>query len=209
MPIVQDTISDLLSLVRLNLEEGLNDLAPLPGDTDDDMVVLGNIAFHETSDTTITSAISNRIVITLVKTEEEYALKNQPNHRRNPVSGNLEYANPPIYLNLYLLIAANVTDYEVALSFLSRIISYFQHQNVFNETNTIAPPGGFVPETFNFNLSMISPSLEQLNHIWGVLGGKIIPSVLYKLQLQQIEYIPDEPLPASPITEITLTEQLH
>lgn len=209
MPAVRDTISDILAVLRFNLEEGLNDLAPMPDNTDDDRVVLGNIAFHESSDTSITAAISNRIVLTLVKTEEEYAMKNQPNHRRNPVSGNLEYANPPIFLNLYVLITANVVEYEVALSFLSRVISYFQHQNVFNETNTVAPSGGFVPETFQFNVSMVSPGLEQLNHLWGVLGGKIMPSVFYKLQLQQIEYIPDEPLPASPITEITLTEQIH
>ncbi len=209
MPAVRDTISDILAVLRFNLEEGLNDLAPMPDNTDDDRVVLGNIAFHESSDTSITNAIGNRIVLTLVKTEEEYAMKNRPNHRRNPVSGNLEYANPPIFLNLYVLITANVVEYEVALSFLSRVISYFQHQNVFNETNTVAPSGGFVPETFHFNVSMVSPGLEQLNHLWGVLGGKIMPSVFYKLQLQQIEYIPDEPLPASPITEITLTEQIH
>ncbi|HZJ18797.1 MAG TPA: DUF4255 domain-containing protein [Pricia sp.] len=209
MPAVRDTISDILAVLRFNLEEGLNDLAPMPDNTDDDRVVLGNIAFHESSDTAITAAIGNRIVLTLVKTEEEYAMKNQPNHRRNPVSGNLEYANPPIFLNLYVLITANVVEYEVALSFLSRVISYFQHQNVFNETNTVAPSGGVVPETFQFNVSMVSPGLEQLNHLWGVLGGKIMPSVFYKLQLQQIEYIPDEPLPASPITEITLTEQIH
>lgn len=209
MPSVRDTISDILSIVRLNLEEGLNDLAPLPDNTDDDRVVIGNIAFHESSDATMTAAISNRIVLTLVKTEEEYALKNQPNHRRNPISGNLEYVNPPVYLNLHVLMTANVSDYEIALSFLSRVISYFQHQSVFNETNSTAPPGGFPMTAFHFNLSMVSPSLEQLNHLWGVLGGKIMPSALYKIQLQQIEYIPDEPLPASPITEITLTEQLH
>lgn len=181
----------------------------MPDNTDDDRVVLGNIAFHESSDTSITNAIGNRIVLTLVKTEEEYAMKNRPNHRRNPVSGNLEYANPPVFLNLYVLITANVGEYEVALSFLSRVISYFQHQNVFNENNTVAPSGGFVPEIFHFNVSMVSPGLEQLNHLWGVLGGKIMPSVFYKLQLQQIEYIPDEPQPASPITKITLTEQIN
>ena len=125
------------------------------------------------------------------------------------MSGNLEYAKPPVFLNLYLLITANVTDYAIALSFLSRVISYFQHQSVFNETNTAAPPGGFPVTAFHFNMSMVSPSLEQLNHLWGVLGGKVMPSVLYKLQLQQIEYIPDEPLTASPITEITLSEQIH
>jgi len=209
MPTVRDTISDTLNILRHNLEQGLNTLQPLPGNGDTDAVVIGNIAQVENTDGGFLPALSNRIVVTLIKTEEEYALKNQPNHRRNPVSGNLEYANPPVFLNLYLLITPNLSDYGSALTFLSRIISFFQHQRVFTETNSLLPGGAAFPiQTFNFNLSMVSPGFEQLNHLWGILGGKMPPSVLYKLQLQEIAYIPDEMLPASPITTITLTEQL-
>ncbi|RME99816.1 MAG: DUF4255 domain-containing protein [Bacteroidetes bacterium] len=208
MPAVKDTISDTLAILQLNLEEGLNALQPLPDDGDEDTVVIGNISQVE-GNTDATPDIDNRIVITLIKTEEEYTLKNRPNHRRNPISGNLEYVNPPVMLNLYLLITPNVEDYGTALTFLSRVISFFQHQRVFTQANASVPDDpGFGISQFNFNLSMVSPSLEQLNHLWGILGGKLMPSVLYKLQLQQIEYIPDEVRPASPITEIALTERI-
>jgi hypothetical protein len=208
MPAVKDTISDTLAILRLNLEEGLNTLQPLPDDDDDDAVVVGNITQVE-GNSEATPDIDNKIVITLIKTEEEYALKNQPNHRRNPVSGNLEYVNPPVFLNLYLLITPNVDDYGTALTFLSRVISYFQHQRVFTQANASVPDdAGFGVTQFHFNLSMLSPSLEQLNHLWGILGGKLMPSVMYKMQLQHIEYVPDEAQPASPITQITLNESI-
>lgn len=208
MPVVRDTIADTLAILRLNLEMGLNTLQPLPDEDEDDAVVVGNIALVE-GDLDATPNIDNRIVITLIKTEEEYTLKNQPNHRRNPVSGNLEYINPPVFLNLYLLITPNVDDYGTALTFLSRVISYFQYQRVFTRANAEVPDdASFAVTQFHFNLSMVSPSLEQLNHLWGILGGKLKPSVMYKLQLQEIEYIPDDARPASPITEITLTESI-
>jgi hypothetical protein len=208
MPAVKDTISDTLAILRLNLEEGLNTLQPLPDDDGDDAVVVGNITLSDGNGDG-TPDIDNKIVITLIKMEEEYALKNRPNHRRNPISGNLEYINPPVFLNLYVLITPNVDDYGTALTFLSRVISFFQHQRVFTQANAAVPDdASFGVSQFQFNLSMVSTSLEQLNHLWGVLGGKLMPSVMYKLQLQQIEYIPDEVQPASPITQITLNESI-
>ncbi|MEM9835017.1 MAG: DUF4255 domain-containing protein [Bacteroidota bacterium] len=211
MASVRDTISDTLSILRFNLERGLDGLSPLPTSTDDDQVVIGNIALR-TGDETPTPAIDDRIVITLVKTEEEFSLKNQPNHRRHPVTGNLEMVNPPIFLNLYLLITPNVDDYGTALTFLSRVISYFQYKRVFDENNLEDIPVGSDFTTplqhYHFSLQMLSPSFEQLNHLWGVAGGKMLPSVLYKLQIQRIEYVPEVVTPGNPITEIVLNEQL-
>ena len=55
---------------------------------------------------------------------------------------------------------------------------------------------------------MLSPSLEQLNHLWGILGGRMLPSVLYRFQIQRIEYI-DQPEPAPQIETIIVNEQLY
>jgi hypothetical protein len=210
MPLVRDTITDTLAILRFNLENALNDLQPLPDNGDNDAVVISNIAFLDSS-VSINPALDKKIVITLIKTEEEYAMKNRPAHRRNPVTNNIEYANPPVFLNLYLLIVPNINDYGTALTFLSRVISFFQHQRVFTEKNSAIPSEGgeeFPIQHFNFNLSMVSPSFEQLNHLWGILGGKLLPSVLYKLQLQVIEYIPDEPRIGDPIRQIIVNEQI-
>ena len=42
------------------------------------------------------------------------------------------------------------------------------------------------PENLNF---------EQLNHLWGVLGGAYFPSVLYKVRLVKIRSDADMPAP--------------
>lgn len=203
MPTVRDTIADTLAILRLTLEQGLDAIE----NNADDAVDIDNIAFWDVAGTDPRS-INNNIILTLVKTEEEYAMKNRPAHRRNPVSGQLEYVNPTIFLNLHVLFTVNTANYETALTYLSRIIGFFQHQRVFNEVNASVPNDVNI-ETFHFNVSMLSPSLEQLNHLWGVLGGKMLPSVMYKFQIQEIVYVPDEPTPAPEIETIIVNEQLH
>ena len=98
MPTVRDTIADTLSILRLTLENGLDDIET----NTDDAVELNNIAFWDMASTD-PRAVSNSIIVTLVKTEEEFAMKNRPAHRRNPVTGSLEYVNPPVFLNLHVL----------------------------------------------------------------------------------------------------------
>lgn len=204
MPTVRDNILDILTILQLNLQAALDDLQTIPGDADIDNVVVGNIAFADNG-TDRRPAIGNRIVITLLKTEEEYALKNQPAFRRHPVTGNLEQLNPPVFLNLYIIITANNPDYHKALSFLSRVVGYLQYQRVFTETNSDSPAS---IARYHFNISMLSPGFEQLNHIWGIMGGKHLPSVYYKLQLTEIQYVPDEPQEGDVIREIVVNEQI-
>lgn len=202
MPTVRDTIADTLSILRLTLENGLNGIET----NTDDAVELNNIAFWDVASTD-PRAVGNNIVVTLVKTEEEFAMKNQPAHRRNPVTGSLEYVNPPVFLNLHVLFTVNTPNYDTALTYLSRIIGFFQHQRVFTENNS-AVPNDVNIDTFHFNVSMLSPSLEQLNHLWGILGGRMLPSVMYRFQIQRIEYI-DQPAPAPQIETIIVNEQLY
>ncbi|WP_020535950.1 DUF4255 domain-containing protein [Lewinella cohaerens] len=202
MPIVRDTIADTLSILRLTLENGLDDIET----NTDDAVELNNIAFWDMASTD-PRAVSNSIIVTLVKTEEEFAMKNRPAHRRNPVTGSLEYVNPPVFLNLHVLFTVNTPNYDTALTYLSRIIGFFQHQRVFTENNSSVPNDVNI-DTFHFNVSMLSPSLEQLNHLWGILGGRMLPSVLYRFQIQRIEYI-DQPEPAPQIETIIVNEQLY
>lgn len=204
MPRIQDTILDVLQIVRHNLDISIDQLASAPGD----YVVLGNIAFAENG-AGKTPAVGEKVVMTIVKTEEESALKNQPNHQRNPVTNSLEYRNPAVFLNLYLLITANYNDYLNALTQLSRVIGYFQHQRAFRDTdsNVSLPPGSLI-QHFDFNISMVSPSFEQLNHIWSIQGGKNLPSALYKMQLVEIVYVPDETQEAPIIESIEMQEKL-
>jgi hypothetical protein len=89
------------------------------------------------------------------------------------------YKNPPIYLNLDILFAANYTDYYTSLLLISNVIKFFQFQNVFTPLNSPNLPPGI--EELIFDLKTLS--LQDLNNLWGILGSKYIPSVVYKMRL--------------------------
>jgi len=40
---------------------------------------------------------------------------------------------------------------------------------------------------FRFIIDLYTPTFEELNFIWGTLGGKQYPSVIYKVTLLEIE----------------------
>jgi hypothetical protein len=148
-------------------------------------VVMANIAAIDAANSNLD--LERKVILSLVNIEEEAALKNAGPLYRNVKT--LNYVNPPIYLNLYLLITAHYEKYEDALTRLSNVIQFFQGKNSFSLKNS--PPNDMLlnPETYEdiqLHLEMFSLSFEQLNHLWGSLGGKQWPSVLYKVRLVKI-----------------------
>jgi hypothetical protein len=148
-------------------------------------VIMANIAAIDAANSNID--LERKVILSLVNIEEEAALKNVGPLYRNAKT--LNYVNPPVYLNLYLLITAHYEKYEDALTRLSNVIQFFQGKNSFSLKNS--PPNDMLlnPETYEdiqLHLEMFSLSFEQLNHLWGSLGGKQWPSVLYKVRLVKI-----------------------
>jgi len=151
------------------------------------LVKLENIALLESSSENADN-IKGKVVLTLLNLEEESALKNTPNFKvRN---GKTEYKNPPVNLNLFLLISANCDTYDKSLRCISKTIQFFQGKKVFTSTNTVYNRTNVafdVLDYFKFNLEIYTLSFEQLNYVWGTLGGRQLPSVVYKIQLLEIE----------------------
>jgi hypothetical protein len=151
-------------------------------------VVVDNIGLMETprGDT-----LTNNVVITLVNIEEESTLKNQPALRR-PVNHTGIYQNPAVCLNLYILFTCNYTgnDYRLALKRLSYIIQFIQSKNSFSVSSSSS--GGAVDlseagiTSLKFTLELYTLTFEQINHMWGSLGGRQIPFAMYKLRLVAI-----------------------
>lgn len=141
-----------------------------------DIVVLGNIASIDTEDG---SELRNKVVMTLVNVEEDKILKNGPFH--SEVNGSLRRHNPKIFLNLYVLFSATHVNgkYEQAISSLDRVITFFQGKFVFNHQNTPTLPDTIDKLIFDIH----TLNFEYLNHLWGILGGKYLPSILYKVRL--------------------------
>lgn len=128
--------------------------------------------------------------VSLINIEEERVYKEQSSSIINN-EGNVEYLNPEIKLNLYLLISANFQDnvendssddYVEGLKQLSFVISFFQAKNVFTKDN--APSlSDYDPNIQRLVVELYSYSFEQLYNFWSVVGTKYLPSVLYKVKL--------------------------
>ncbi len=79
---------------------------------------------------------------------------------------------------------ANHSDYYTALSRLSEVIDFFQAKPYFSPLDS-GFPNNFAKLTFE----VYSLKMEQLNHLWGILGGLYFPSVLYKERIKKIRKV--------------------
>ena len=159
--------------------------------------VAGNIVRLDTEGAQ--GELTNRIVITLVNIEEEKTLKNEPQYIKSAPAAPYQRVRPPVFLNLYLLFTCTHTDYATALTMLSRLIGFFQVKNTFPDSSPAVPfPAGLNKIT----LDLHSLTTEQLNHLWGIMGSKHLPSALYKLRLTPVQ----ESVPAP--VEVVETVQL-
>jgi len=160
--------------------------------TAEDIVVIENIGLFESTTSGIN--LDDKIVFTLVNIEEESTLKNAP-FVRNDYTSPARYENPPVYLNLFLLItacnkSAENNSYTDALEKLSLVIRFFQSKNSFSNASSAS---GGTSSFSNEDLLMLTIrhelhtlTFEQLNHLWGTLGGKQMPFVMYKLRIVAI-----------------------
>jgi hypothetical protein len=151
------------------------------------IITLDNIALWE-SGSEDASRVTGKVILTLINIEEETTLKNIPNYKVK--NGKTEYKNPPVHLNLFLLISANCDTYDKSLRSISKVIQFFLGKKTFTSSNTVynrANVAFDVLDNFKFIMELYTPSFEELNYVWGTLGGRQLPSVLYKVQLVQIE----------------------
>ena len=158
-------------------------------------VIVENIGLLETSNST---NLNNNIIISLVNVEEESSLKNQPAVKRPFANSNAIYQNPPVYLNLYVLFTCNFSGaYSDALKRLGFIIQFLQSKNSFSVSSSSSLPDGTSGSTsfdltqpdvasLKFTLELYTLTFEQINHLWGSLGGRQVPFVMYKLRLVSI-----------------------
>ena len=165
-----------------------------PGDSlAKDDIILHNIALLESDSS---SDLSNKVVITLVNTEEESTLKNKTNVMRT-VNG-IQYVEPAVFLNLYILVTATLGEdlqdaYEFALNRLSLAIQFFQAKksftvknSPFNSISTDANISQEIKDELKLNVELYTLTFEQINHLWGSLGGKQVPFAMYKIRLVKI-----------------------
>lgn len=154
----------------------------------DKSVQLDNIAIIEQDKGDNTIDMEDSIILTLLNIDEEKTLKNFPN---KTTDGNqIGYQNNKINLNLFILFCANRSSYIKSLKDISKIIEFFQGKRLFTQANSNYDRDNSAMSNlkdFRFTVELYTPTFEELNFIWGTLGGKQYPSALYKLSLIEIE----------------------
>ncbi|REC54345.1 MULTISPECIES: DUF4255 domain-containing protein [Chryseobacterium] len=148
-----------------------------------DIAVVDDISKHDDD----TSGLGNKVVITLLNVEEESTLKNRSRYNKvvvseNPTQYDMKMESPPAYLNLYVMISANRDAYDKSLANISKVIEVFQTNNVLEYLD----PADERENDFKFRIELHTIPFEQLSYIWGLLGGKVMPSVLYKISVIKI-----------------------
>lgn len=150
----------------------------------------------------VNSSAADAINFTLVNIKEDKSLKNSPfvsvnkTPADNPALWTAEYANPSVFLNFNVLITATHANYADALVMLSRVIRFFQYKNVFTQDDVT--PSSIVTNAptntldrlseFKLIFDLYSPSMEESNHMWGTLGGKQYPFVMYYLRMLDLRF---------------------
>lgn len=140
-------------------------------------LVMGNVSrIFDADSSAVDISMANKAVISLVNVEEDRISRHQEAFTKS-LTG-VTYAQPPVLLNLYVLFVMNQRNYETATRWLSYIVRFFQHQPVFSPLSHPALNSSIK----QLNVDLHTLNFEQSNQLWSMLGGKYLPSVLYKVR---------------------------
>ncbi len=175
-------IFDAMRLIQAALQCYILEVEPELGPGQ--VVILDNIAMAEELGGS-NNQLNGHLVMSLVNFQEESTLKNNLHYRLDLDKNSTIYQNPPVNLNLFILFSALHNQYDTSLKLLSRVVEFLQWKKEFSSTAT--PSTGRISQDVRVVLDLYSLTFEQLNHLWGALGGKQLPFVLYRARLVALE----------------------
>lgn len=124
------------------------------------------------------------LYLSVVDLALETTLRNTPHALRQ--NNSVRYQEPPVFLNVYLLFAADYAVYDTSLLRLSQTIERFQSKPRYDAASaSLTNP--FPASLEKLILDFCTLTFEQLNDLWGILGGSHLPSVLYKVRMVQVQ----------------------
>lgn len=147
---------------------------------DENIVVVSNTVEHDGS---LPLQANNKVALSLINIEREtYTQKGGGfggSFSRSVVG------QEPVYLNLYVMVSIcfGGNNYLESMKFLSAAIGFFQRRPVFDHTNT----PDLDDRIDRLALDIENLTIQDLSNLWGVLGGKYYPSVLYRVRMIAID----------------------
>lgn len=157
----------------------------------------GDVSIHDKNNEASGEVeIDESIILSLVSIEEENALKN--NYPLKHVGANFIQEKSAVYINIYLLFSSKYKNYDTALEAISHVISCFQ-----TNRKVIFTADSEEQEAI---LNLHNLGFENLNNLWTVLGGRYLPSVIYKARILMYQQSP--PVNGSLITDVREKENV-
>ncbi len=135
--------------------------------TIEDKLVVSNLV---NPDGSVAVTEPDKIIMSLVNLQQETV-----SHRGRGGS------NKAVNLNVFLLFSASFEEnnYLEGLRYLSGIISFFQANKVLNHSNT----PDMDPDIDKLSFEIVNQDLQNMSHLWGTMGAKYMPSILYKTRM--------------------------
>lgn len=187
----------MIGKVTDHIVRDLNAYFSVLSSVSDDHVVAGSL-FDQTGGQN--SEVKDKLLVSLVNIEQDKTYYSLDIYKKIE-NDQSQIIKPEIKINLYFLFIANYGVYGESLKAISRVIAFFQHRNSFD----ILPNAAATDKKAHISFELFPLSFEQQNHIWGTLGGKYIPSIMYKAGILDIQ---DEQVEAetAPVEEIWINE---
>ena len=172
----------MLDIALKFLEDQLNtDLRTRRGSSS----TLGQVKMSKLVDDEGKSAVTQDTIGTsIINIEEERIFKSQVSEYAY-TNGQHSVLEPELKINLYVLFAANFKQYEEALKYISYVLMFFQSHPAFTREEYPA----LDPRIEKLIVELQSLNYEQLNQIWTFIGGKQLPSVIYKVRMVSVQDI--------------------
>ncbi len=124
----------------------------------------------------------NKVVLSLVNLERETSVGSTGFVATG--GGGYTKTNPSLYLNLYVLVAANFpNNYDNALKMLSASMGFFQARQMFDAQNSPR----FPQDMSQLTMEIVSLGMADSGTLWTMLGNNYLPSVLYKLRMITVQ----------------------
>lgn len=143
--------------------------------TDEDMVVVTNVVDANGQPTQL---IDDKLALFIVNIEKDTTSRLPA--PRYTMGDRFAMQREPVRLNMQVMLAAGYTDgnYLQALKHLSNAVRYLQAHALFDHRN--APEMDESLERVVLEIHNLST--QELSHLWGVLGGRYLPSVMYTMR---------------------------
>jgi hypothetical protein len=190
----------MIDTAIIHIADQLNHYLKRVFDLNEDVVAISNILEQ---DGTIAPNIENKLVLFLINVEKDTTPFRSPKGK-TPGLDHAVTSYPPIYLNLYLMVAGhfNGNNYPEALKFLSNTVSFFQRNPVLDHSST----PGMDRRIEKLVLEIENLNIKDLSTLWSAITGKYLPSIIYKVRMVTIDS-KDIRLRTQPIEEIDPTIQ--